>query len=489
MAKKQKKNKKKSLWEKVGLNDAALALDNAPYSPAAPITTPAATLGSDPIGNSDVGLPSKPFLDLTDDPLYPTLTGEDPMWNQGYGSLNSHLNPGLSPSRGAPKPMAKPGFTQPRQEKRVGQEPEATDTIDVPKEEVKKALENLEGTGFMPDDQLDVLKGELDNLQSAFMPVNLHSLAKVMDSDFGTNIAGGFAPIDTIRGRLSRIGKAQGGIADYKDKLADNLRADNYYGLQQKQLERNLTNDFYKRLKDVTDRRFEYEKLDRDERLRKSLQKMKSASNVKAASLRGGSPYSFKQGRQALATRQAFEKSADYKRASGMNLFLSLLTTYQMSLQKLGPQAFGAGSRELEQAWTVLALKFKTAEELGAVTGPDLGLMEGAIERAGGLGAYMTSLVSGGKAGANDRLNKLRQIYLSQYNQHRTTLEGSAGSEAYIVQSSIDALDKNHIAARQSPSERRAEHARQQRLKGYKKKTPKEIEDEINRLRKKRDGG
>lgn len=123
------------------------------------------------------------------------------------------------------------------------------------------------------------------------------------------------------------------------------------------------------------------------------------------------------QGKKLVSLSGLYQKSQTYK---------NLLDTY-------GFQAVGSEKAKLDQAYADLKIAYKEAANLGALTGPDVTLLEEAIKPASGATNYLNYKLSGGKKGVSGAidgaLSKARAEALQNFKQLTARKPEYRGSE------------------------------------------------------------
>lgn len=123
------------------------------------------------------------------------------------------------------------------------------------------------------------------------------------------------------------------------------------------------------------------------------------------------------QGKKLVSLSGLYQKSQTYK---------NLLDTY-------GFRAVGSEKAKLDQAYADLKIAYKEAANLGALTGPDVLLLEEAIKPASGAVNYLNYRISGGKKGVSGAiegaLSKARKEALQNYKQLTARKPEYRGSE------------------------------------------------------------
>jgi len=97
--------------------------------------------------------------------------------------------------------------------------------------------------------------------------------------------------------------------------------------------------------------------------------------------------------------RTAVAKSAEKKAIDSARGLLDALYRYKDLVAEHGFEAFGKNKTALESAYADLKIKYKDAAGLGALTGPDVSILEEAIKPATGFGGAIGKLTSGGNKG------------------------------------------------------------------------------------------
>ena len=133
--------------------------------------------------------------------------------------------------------------------------------------------------------------------------------------------------------------------------------------------------------------------------------------------------------------------------------------TYKNLVDLYGFRATGPEKAKMDQAYADLKIAYKEAANLGALTGPDVALLEEAIKPASGATNYLNYKISGGQGGVSNAiesaLSKARAEALQNYKQLTARKPEYRGSD-YVrsllqpfskpyQNSNIDSLPKGEI--------------------------------------------
>lgn len=117
--------------------------------------------------------------------------------------------------------------------------------------------------------------------------------------------------------------------------------------------------------------------------------------------------------------RQLISKSEEKKALDAGRDLADSLKAYRDLVSQKGFEAFGAGRTQLERAYADLKIKYKEAANLGALTGPDVAIIEEAIKPATGFSGVWAKITSGGNegilAGVDDAARALQRGMLRKY--------------------------------------------------------------------------
>jgi hypothetical protein len=107
--------------------------------------------------------------------------------------------------------------------------------------------------------------------------------------------------------------------------------------------------------------------------------------------------------------RENFAKSDDYQTSSSIADYRNALNNYEQMVRKYGSgKISGVGKSRLESAYSDLAIKYKEAAKLGALTGPDIGLVHQGIAPAAGFASLVGGTFKGGQEGILNQIADLR---------------------------------------------------------------------------------
>lgn len=110
------------------------------------------------------------------------------------------------------------------------------------------------------------------------------------------------------------------------------------------------------------------------------------------------------------------------KKLTSLSSLYQLAQTYKGLVDQYGFKATGSNKTLLDNAYADLKIAYKEAANLGALTGPDVGIIEEAIKpSAGGAVNYLNYKLSGGQGGVSggieQALGKTRKEALNNYKQ------------------------------------------------------------------------
>lgn len=225
-------------------------------------------------------------------------------------------------------------------------------------------------------------------------------------------------------------------------------------------------------------RAFESAQADRERKLDKEEEDLKTISDMSLTAMQNGAPSSLiSKMRQAKTVEEAYQlagkyavdldtqlkkaqiskawadaKSADTtngvltdkdlkmidsspqgKKLTSLSNLYQLSNTYKNLVDTYGFNAVGANKTLLDNAYADLKIAYKEAANLGALTGPDVGIIEDAIKPASGATNYLKYKIAGGKggvsAGIDQALGKARREALQNYKQLTTRNSNYSNSE------------------------------------------------------------
>lgn len=140
------------------------------------------------------------------------------------------------------------------------------------------------------------------------------------------------------------------------------------------------------------------------------------------------------QGKKLVSLSSLYNKSNDYKKL----------------VDQYGFKASGPEKAMIDRAYADLQIAYKEAANLGALTGPDVGLIQNAIKPSSGAANYLDYRLSGGKAGVSGAIDtgisKARGEALSNYKQLISRNPSYAGSE--YVQSLVAPFARDYSTYR-----------------------------------------
>jgi len=169
------------------------------------------------------------------------------------------------------------------------------------------------------------------------------------------------------------------------------------------------------------------------EKIGETLYRVEEGKNPVAIVTPGGS------GARELSDAQQTKVSASRETKaieSGVRL-KQLLDKYRFAVEKYGFETFGQGKATLDGAYAELKIAYKEAANLGALTGPDVSILEEAIKPSANLLNYRTYLLSGGQKGvlaSIDQVSSNTEQNLDTNRQRLLAQWGDYADDPYIQQ-------------------------------------------------------
>lgn len=155
-------------------------------------------------------------------------------------------------------------------------------------------------------------------------------------------------------------------------------------------------------------------------RLQDQLQRQRDAIS-RASS--GSSGLSDVQQTKVSNSRQAKNIEANLK-------LKEMLSAYKELVKKHGFEGLGQGRAALSSAYSALQIAYKNAAELGAITGPDMAIIEGAIVPASGVTKYPSYVAAGGAPGVIKSIDQITSNLDNTVKADRATLQAQWGTYA-----------------------------------------------------------
>lgn len=104
---------------------------------------------------------------------------------------------------------------------------------------------------------------------------------------------------------------------------------------------------------------------------------------------------------------KAIDTSPQAKKIVALSDLKTSANAYQALVQQYGTELAGTGKTLLENAYAELQVKWKEAANLGALTGPDLQLIQDSVKPATGLRGVQTNITGGGSSGILSGLTQM----------------------------------------------------------------------------------
>lgn len=278
---------------------------------------------------------------------------------------------------------------------------------------------------------IEDLKTRLAGVDKQDLPINLQPLAALTDAWTGSNFAQYAAPKDTAQTRSALKDRLQAQIMGAQQGISDQEIA-----MMKAQLGNQMRMDelAYKKSMDAR-------QLDLDEQ---KLDVMRETAKGKL----GVDPA------EAFNLRYKLINTEPAKQVQGINGFLEGLNAYEDALDKYGISPTGEGAAILNTAYSQLSTKWKEAEKLGALAGPDLKLLNDNVIKAGGIEAWLSATTKGGEPAIKASIAQARKGAHSDYSKAYGQLKGLTGGVENVVapvmneyQSSFDAVSRKPTSA------------------------------------------
>lgn len=132
--------------------------------------------------------------------------------------------------------------------------------------------------------------------------------------------------------------------------------------------------------------------------------------------------------------REAFAKSDEANILKGTKNFASALDKYEAAVRANGVNPVGKNAAVLNNAYSDLKVAFKEIEDLGALAGPDLGILASQVGGSEGIGDYLRTLARGGTEGV-----------LSQVREAKKKAGARFGETTDILKSTFPAIGEEQI--------------------------------------------
>ena len=144
-------------------------------------------------------------------------------------------------------------------------------------------------------------------------------------------------------------------------------------------------------------------------------------------------------GKRDLTTDRDILKTKESQKIQAQINLKNAIDEYQTLLEEKGYQFKGEDADKLESTYADLKIKYKEAANLGALTGPDVGLLMEAIKPStgirGGAREFGSNIgLSGGVSGAQQGINQVKKLLSDDYGVTIDALESAYGKSPVIDQ-------------------------------------------------------
>jgi hypothetical protein len=258
---------------------------------------------------------------------------------------------------------------------------------------------------------------QLDPLQQ----VNIQPLMAATDSWFGGNMSQGYKAPQAAEKKEHEIQRLKNAISQQEGGLIDDrFNVTRLMMEERRAQEKNMYNE---------------QQADIDRALKREMLKEKLMANADLAANKNASKVAKgadDKEQKILKTKQAqtIEAQINLKKA---------IDQYEGLVDKHGINLAGANKDAMNSAYADLKIKYKEAAKLGALTGPDVGIIVDAIAPATGVaGAGRIAAhkmgFGGGTEGLKKGIGQIKQNLESDYKTNQSALEAGYGANSSVLQ-------------------------------------------------------
>jgi len=129
------------------------------------------------------------------------------------------------------------------------------------------------------------------------------------------------------------------------------------------------------------------------------------------------------QGKEEQNQRESLIKTKQAEQAEGIIGFSGALNNYESLVDTHGLNPTGEAAAQLQSAYSELETGYKEAKRLGALSGPDMAILQRAIDNAGGFQAWFRASAKGGKQGILQAVEQIRKAGARDFDRNVSTLE------------------------------------------------------------------
>lgn len=340
-----------------------------------------------------------PFLLMGNQDAGPQMSFAQP-FDQGMTAVAPRpITPTVQPIVPESEPVAPP-TQQDMSAAAVGQPPVEEDYMAGLSPLARELMTRYQKSLTGQQEQLGLAEKRLKEAQQAGEQINLAPIAKLVDVWTGSNLASAYSPPQPkekiVQQLQDAVLKARGDLTQSElDMYAKTL------GLQQRQEEMKAARE------------------DRELRRLESMKAGETATGLKNMKLE-------------LEVTEKIGKSDEGKKIKGLTDFVNSLNNYRNLVKKHGLQGSPFGSdakRDMESAYSDLQLKYKEAGLLGALTGPDIGIViRGIPDATSFVGALKAGVgATSGAAGIIKTLDQVKDRSNQEFNAAMQNLNMGLG--------------------------------------------------------------
>lgn len=138
----------------------------------------------------------------------------------------------------------------------------------------------------------------------------------------------------------------------------------------------------------------------------------------------------FAQSKEDQNNRESLIKHKQAEQVEGIIGFSGALNNYEQLVSTHGLNPTGDAAAQLQSAYSELETGYKEAKRLGALSGPDMAILQRAIDNAGGFQAWFRANTKGGAEGILSAVKQIRKAGVRDFDRNVSTLEKAYPGEA-----------------------------------------------------------
>jgi len=290
---------------------------------------------------------------------------------------------------------------------------------------LKQMYDKGNSTAELQRGAADDMQPFVDQMSQGNLQYDLKPLMSLIDTRTGSNLAQSYKSPEDGKDRVNDLMKLKGNLSQMGIQASDTeLQALKDYATGTMGLDNFNAGQDYKN---------------------KSLAVQQEQNSINrgklAAGPKGIDPY------QGYQMRSSFTKLEPATQARGVTGFVEALNEYETAMNNFDGNPASPTAASVRSAYTKMSTRFKEAEKLGALAGPDLELLKQNVANGGTWENFAFGGAKGGKAGIRAAIVQTRRGAENDFNLAMKNLNGVAGEAIPVLQPVLDDYQRSYDKA------------------------------------------